>query len=409
MPSQGSARIDSLTGLRIFAAVAVFLSHLQPPAFAPEVLRRFMGSGYNGVTLFFILSGFVMAWNYTDRLTPLRVPGLWSFVVARFARIYPLYIFALVFAVAPALLDGKIAAGAWQHVLAIQVWNPDPAIALGMNGPGWSINVEFFLYACFPVLVVALARIRRSPRALLAVGAASIVVMTGLAWWFVLTGRASLQWGDAQSAHRWLYLIPLTRLGDFVLGIITAMLVQNPARPPSWLPATAQMIGVVGFVSLMIWPGMLVSAWSWDSAYMLPVFLILWGLATGPSTMFARLLATKPLVRAGEASFAFYLLHGSLVGRFTFASVDNWREWAFATTLEFFAIFFLALGAHMVIERPAQRWLRRVLDRNVRVWLQQRRLRRMRPSEPEPASENDQTGPTVEQQPLVKTVDTASR
>ena len=52
-------KIDSLTGVRIFAALAVVLSHLPRPDSLPRIIGTFMSAAYNGVTLFYILSGFV--------------------------------------------------------------------------------------------------------------------------------------------------------------------------------------------------------------------------------------------------------------------------------------------------------------------------------------------------------------
>ena len=57
MTSRDAApRIDALTGVRIVAAVGVFANHIVTPAFVPAPIRTVMAAGYNGVTLFFILS-----------------------------------------------------------------------------------------------------------------------------------------------------------------------------------------------------------------------------------------------------------------------------------------------------------------------------------------------------------------
>ena len=84
-------RIDALTGLRFFAALAVYLHHHPKPVFLPEFVSTFMMAGYNGVTLFFVLSGFVIGLNYFDMLVKPTRASIFKYALARFARIYPLY------------------------------------------------------------------------------------------------------------------------------------------------------------------------------------------------------------------------------------------------------------------------------------------------------------------------------
>jgi peptidoglycan/LPS O-acetylase OafA/YrhL len=366
MGERRTSRVNALTGIRILAAVAVFLSHIAGSTGSASVpgsghVWTFMAAGYNGVTLFFVLSGFVLAWNYTDRLTPLSRRAVWSFTVARFARIYPMYLVALAVALVPILLTTGVGWDLGLHIFALQAWNSDVAVVTGYNGPGWSISVEFFLYACFPLLIVAMARIRRSARALSVVAVSCLLVMFVLAWWFTATGRAEWPSSEAGSAHRWLYLIPVTRLGDFVVGIAMAMLAQAQ-RPRAWIASVAQAVAVVGFVALMAWPALLFTAWSWDVAYMLPAALLLWGLASGPRTVLARALGTRLMVLLGEASFAFYLLHVPMLHLLA-VHEDSLLGRLVRTGAQFVVILLAAVIAHLLIERPAQRWLRRNLNR----------------------------------------------
>ena len=60
--------IDSLTGIRFFATSLVFLHHLKVKNFR-EWINSFMMSGYNGETLFFTLSGFVICYNYYGKMS----------------------------------------------------------------------------------------------------------------------------------------------------------------------------------------------------------------------------------------------------------------------------------------------------------------------------------------------------
>ena len=204
--------------------------------------------------------------------------------------------------------------------------------------------------------------IRTRPRVLLAVAALAVAISFSLAWWFVATGRAAtIPVTEGGSAHRWLYRTPVTRLGDFTLGIIAAWLIRSGRAAPR-LGAIAQAVGAISMVALMADPRMLWSTWSWDAAYMVPVVLLLWGLAASPGTWLARFLGSRPMVAAGEASFAFYLLHLPLLGLLHIEAPPTWAAWAFITGLMFVMVLLVAVGAHVAIERPAQRWIRRTLD-----------------------------------------------
>jgi len=93
------------------------------------------------------------------------------------------------------------------------------------------------------------------------------------------------------------------------------------------------------------------------------MFLLLWGLAANSRTLLARGLGSRPMVVAGEASFAFYLLHVPLIGVLRIDGPNTWMGWVVTTGLLYLVILLVAVGAHVVIEVPAQRWLRRTLDR----------------------------------------------
>lgn len=354
-------RIESLTGLRILAATAVFLSHLERPDFIPARLSVFMHSGYSGVTVFFILSGFVLAWNYADRLTPMTRRAVWSFAIARFARIYPLYLVVLLYVSLSVFVTQPLARTWWLHLFAVQTWHPDLSVAYGLNAPGWSIGVEFFLYALFPFLVLLITPLRDKPRMLLLVALLAVLVVGALAWWCSATGRGDLSPLDPSSAHRWLYRTPLTRVGDFVVGMVTACLILRAKARPR-VGNAVQIVAIMAILAIMSSSRVDWSVWSWDFAYMAPTGLLLWGLATSAGSPVARLLGSKPMVLAGEASFAFYLIHYPMLQILGPAPTASWWGWLLITALHFGVILLTAVGAHFAIELPAQRFLRNTLD-----------------------------------------------
>jgi peptidoglycan/LPS O-acetylase OafA/YrhL len=360
-------RLPSLTGLRIFAAITVYLSHVGAPQGSPEVVVIFFGSGYSGVTLFFVLSGFVLSVNYFDAFRRPQLGTTYNFFVARFARIYPLYIVVLFYIVVHDRATGVPIDGWWQNALAIQAWSPDVVRAFSFDGPAWSLSVEFFLYACFPLLVPLIGRIQ-SARSILLAAAGVAVAMCALVAAFLVTGHGSLPMTDPGSAHRWLYRTPLTRLGDFALGILAARLfvVTRGSRPSAAVGHLLAIGGAVTFLALMAWPALYFTAWSWDVAYAIPAVLLIFGLAISPTAGLARFLARPTVVILGEASFAFYLIHQPLL---LYLGGAQWLE---AVTpaividemLIFGAVIGMALGLHLGLELPARRWIRRRFSRS---------------------------------------------
>ena len=377
-------RLPALTGIRIFAALAVYASHVEAPAGLPEFAKTFFVSGYCGVTLFFVLSGFVLALNYFDVMRRPNASGTFQYFVARFARVYPLYVLILFFFVVRQHALGLGIDGWWRNALAIQAWDPNLEHAYAFDPPAWSISVEFFLYACFPLVVPLIARLK-SPRSLLIAAGAVVAGMVALAGWFVINGVPIFPW-DGSSAHRWLYRTPLTRLGDFVLGILAARLyLQTRDRESVRRLGAPLAIGAAAVaIALMCWPELVMTPWSWDLAYALPAVVFIFGLAVAPLSVPARFFALPFIVLLGEASYAFYLVHHPAIG---FLGGGTWDAWASPSVVVYEAlvlgtILALAVGLHITIERPARTYIKRAF-----AWRPSRRRLEKGPPPKEPAPE----------------------
>lgn len=359
-PAISKIRLDALTGLRFFAVLLVYGSHHPLPDYLPERLAGFFMAGYNGVTIFFVLSGFVIGLNYLESISTLSPQAILRYLIARLARVYPLYLLVLIYV--------WLNLGAPQdeslifHILALQSWLPQLSQVFRLNPPGWSVGVEFFLYACFPIIAILIAPYRKNQRLLWLLVLATFTAMVLLASSFTLTGLAALPRDDPNSAHRWLYRIPLTRLGDFSLGILGALLYRKIEATqqrinPIWTIITYVAIGCI--LLFMGWTENLFSAFSWDVAYSPFAFLLILGLALVPTSAPAQLLASRPLVILGEASFAMYLIHFHLmqifdIGRYSklmpIVAVPLWLAFGGIT-------LWIAVGLNRLIETPIRHWI----------------------------------------------------
>ena len=395
-PSRARApRIDALTGLRIFPALAVLLSHLRAPPWAGPHLSAFFDSGYAGVTVFFVLSGFVLTHNYFDRFVgQLSLRLVVSYFAARLVRVYPLYLLVLLWVTFPALSSGSLNDELWlKHALGLQAWLGTLQDVYAFNAPGWSISVEFFLYASFPLLVSLLLPVLRTPRR---IGVALVLVLgliSGLTLYFYVAGYANLPWTDARSAHRWLYRNPACRLGDFLLGMLAARLVAcKLAIPPRWIFRGAALASAV-IVALMCWPAHVWSAASWDISYALPGAALIFFLASAPPSPGLRWLASKPLVLLGEASYALYLCHATALDRLGVGLLGG-TAWLAGSGLTVLLILAFAIGLHVGFERPARELLRAVLDplsrRGVRAASSEGEMGALRPGSRDPNATQSQ-------------------
>ncbi len=205
--------LPRLTGLRAVAALAVFGYHLgrwEVLPFNPVPI------GYVGVSFFFLLSGFVIAWVTPVGVSPKR------FYHRRFARIYPLHFTCLALAlIVPHVPFEKTGWAAAANVLLVQSWFPSDEIAFGLNGVSWSLSCEAFLYLCLPVLLHLLKGQGQRSRW---IWAWSLLALTGLFQAVLHVVGASPLWA---------YTFPPMRLAEFLLGVVAAAAVRDGLHLPA--------------------------------------------------------------------------------------------------------------------------------------------------------------------------------
>jgi peptidoglycan/LPS O-acetylase OafA/YrhL len=151
--------LHALTGIRFFAAIWVMAFHFgaafSERAHMPHLVTGFLEHGELGVALFFMLSGFILYYTYQDNLqTP---HDIYKFFVARFARLYPVYLLAIVIGLP---LHARIPNHfEWLIFPMLQAWVP-PVSAIGYVWiiQAWTLSVEAFFYLCFPILLLAFRR-----------------------------------------------------------------------------------------------------------------------------------------------------------------------------------------------------------------------------------------------------------
>ncbi len=386
--------LRALTGARFLAAVLVVAYHFLRVPVAPgpgplhvatQALNNLISSGFTGVSFFFILSGFILAYTYIVPTRGLRVTPR-RFWLARAARLYPIYLLALAVAFIPYLGWGVSSAqscygapaGAVPHhaavtgvaaIFMVQAWLP---CAMRWNPPAWSLSAEAFFYLLFPLIAVGIARLRRRRLVGAAIGAWGVTLALSLAY-LVLRPDAGVQAGWAGRYWSWiLYSDPLARLPEFVMGAALGRLFlerrvtrlpRNILNPRVLAPLAAAAIVLA--LCLDILPDVFYKIVALDPLFALLVYSLAFGV--GP---LASLLSLPRMVLLGDASYAVYILHWPIhlwFGHIAGALPLPASLWPPSRPAPFAVYLCVVLAAAVLsvryVERPAQRALKRVFER----------------------------------------------
>jgi peptidoglycan/LPS O-acetylase OafA/YrhL len=344
-----------LTSLRFVAAAMIVVHHgitvnqLTPSPLALD----------QGVSFFFVLSGFILTYSYPRLESWAEVRRFWIF---RIARVWPAH---AVTAVAVIIIfslpiDFKIIA----NLTMIQAWVPSSPWYFSYNPVSWSISTEFFFYLLFPLLIMgpALNIFWKLP------------LCAGLLAAMIVLGRKldlpDLTTADTPSLHGLLYISPLARLLEFTAGM-TACVVFKWTRPkfddaPWWVFSFLE-VGVLlfygwalanhvfyGALSRPLPSGSeeyLIHADAWPA-----VVLVIFVFAFQKGAI-SRALSFKSIVLLGEASYSLYLVHSSALSVVhQFLGIVGYKGFVLgcATSLVF------AFALWSLVEKPGRKVIRKL-------------------------------------------------
>lgn len=357
--------IPPLTSLRFFAAAVVVAYHYEPERFTrvPEFLRSWLETGYEAVTFFFMLSGFVLAYVYHSDGPGPAIANLRTFFIARFGRLFPAYyvslLLALPFFVAPGFfqegetVSPNLATDALLVLTAIQTWWPPAALA--WNPPAWSVSVEWFMYGTFPFILWAT---RKVPAGRLLVGTFVLVVVVAL---FRVNVLKPLVEEDARTWYHFSEFFPLFHLPQFIFGMALGRVhLEGPRLSPAvgaWLFAAGVIGLMILFVDLHSLPTRMRS-----NALLVTFFAMVIVGAAQPGHLAYRVLSAPPLIYLGDISYSIYAVHQPL---------EFWWEWTGPLTfdvrmpasVDFIIFFFVVLIAaglcYRYVETPLRVRIRR--------------------------------------------------
>ena len=347
--------LPALTGIRTLLAFNIVLFHFTPPYLGP--IRPFVNHGFVFVNVFFLISGFILSYNYFDRGAGLVKRDFW---MARIARLYPVYLLVLVISFPMLQIEwtARSRAEFFQGLILspflLQGWSP--SLATFWNTVAWTLSCEVAFYAAFPWII--LAPWPKKP--------SRLILLIGLFWGFELLLPAIYLWANPDHLNapvdrytsttliRWFKYTPIPYAATFLSGVALSRLQltiqvskeRRMAIAAFALAALALFFYLVAdHVPYLILHGGL----------LLPLFAILVFGLCGPHAI-SSVFSWGPILLIGESTYCLYLLHFNVFNlihmyrlpeRLHVAMLDPW--------ISYVVLIVLSIVVYRLFENPVRK------------------------------------------------------
>lgn len=306
--------IRTLQSLRFFFIILVVLSHY--------IGSSFDFGGECGVSFFFMLSGFVLSLAYSERIAK----GSFStkpFVVKQWIKIYPLHIltFIVMFALDIRLEKYCDITAVIANILLLQSWVPADSFYFVANSPSWFLCDILFFYVVFSSLNKYI--LRSDNRKLLAISL--VVFLLYICLMAVL---------PTYLVNSILYANPLTRLLDFIVGIILYKLyisdngiaLRDKLNGKSFFMVSLMELSVILLVVItaIVYPHLPQRVRTVSIFWLaIPLFIFFFAMTDKHSGVISRFLQGKTMLWLGNISFSIYIIHAPVLRIFNSISVHT--------------------------------------------------------------------------------------
>jgi peptidoglycan/LPS O-acetylase OafA/YrhL len=360
-PQNESKYYPALTGVRALAAWAVYFHHYTPDATkVGDVIYSIAKELHVGVTLFFVLSGFLIHNRYADRVN-LSYSFLVRYFSSRFSRIYPVFCVVVVLNCGYFTGQNYFSSGSFDWIILIKHIFLELTFLKGFSDnfkfigvpPSWSLTVEETFYFLFPLIVVWLKHV-------------------SMRWIWLATvaiGFLLLLFGSWMNYHSffspWQFMVSYTfwgRATEFFIGMLLSVSMSNKKNVSQTNVGSWQTwSGIVGcfvgtyIISLFQDEGRShgifhVYGMATNNLFMpLAIGLLLKGLIFERSWL-RFILSTKGMQLAGKASYVFYLIHVGFIYQIFYS-------WTQSNIVLFVAINVVSILVYLYFEKPCQYYI----------------------------------------------------
>ena len=217
-----NSKIKSIQALRAYAFLGIFASHAE-----------MLPLGAWGVSIFLVLSGFIMFYAYSGRDLETGVEKNILFAIRKIKRLYLPHIITMILALAIEVymffqyIAPENARDFYERVVLnvflVQSWMPDQYMYFSLNGVSWYLSTCLFLYFMFPYII---KRVKKYDSFFY-----PVVKVVAVLCLQILASIILQSFNATEEVAKWgTYILPVYRLGDFYIGMVFGYIFFNSKK-----------------------------------------------------------------------------------------------------------------------------------------------------------------------------------
>lgn len=360
--NQSKVHYDALTGLRAIAAIMVFVYHNRK-YWRDDLawpIMRFISEWHIGVTIFFVLSGFLLAYRY--QASPLESGKSYlKYILLRIARIFPMYWLLLTAYFLEPFYSKSVTTYFLQYSLLYPLYQQ---YALTGITQAWSLSVEFFFYIFSPFLFLLLKK-----KWQICIG---FLIVLFLVSWGIGYGIKLYNGNSKGFLYPVSFILGNTFFGrslEFFFGMLLAFVMKiNPKliplsklKKPTLYAGLLMLIATISIAyfarnnfvhGVERWEGRLIH----ETVLPISIALFLFGLMT-EKTWVSQFLSSRLMLLLGNASFIFYLVHISYFNL-------KLKSYIYLPDRNFVLLWICSVIIYLLIEKPlynlCRQWIAKI-------------------------------------------------
>lgn len=313
--------------------------------------------GYFGVTFFFVLSGFVLCYNYYKKINKVTSNNITSFAKKRLAHIYPTHVITFIISL-PLLYKDilkyplKNAAKAVINIMLLQSFIPKQSVYFSFNAVSWNLSSLMLFYILFPVILNIIKKSTKNGNSKLAVTYIAILMIVEFI--FVTIFKFSLY------SHWLFYISPFFRLLDCTIGMLLAIIyLQNKeCKINLYVINILESISLLALIVALINFKYINQVYRYGIYYM-PFLCFIIYIYAFQKGFISKVLKKKIFIYLGSISYSFYMIHQLVlryVGHFSIL-----KKYPISIAL---VSFFISLIAAQILYKYFENPLRKKINLN---------------------------------------------